>query len=60
VSLRSERHHPLRVLQKGEVLRVDGTQPRAVDVRIVAATNRVLREAIAAGRFREDLFSVSM
>jgi DNA-binding NtrC family response regulator len=46
----------LRVLQEGEVLRVGGTQPRKVDVRVVAATNRVLRDEAQAGRFRDDLF----
>jgi transcriptional regulator with PAS, ATPase and Fis domain len=39
-----------------EVLRVGGAEPRKVDIRIVAATNRPIREEIAAGRFREDLF----
>jgi len=46
----------LRVLQDGEVLPVGASKPIAVEVRVVAATNRVLREEVAAGRFREDLF----
>src|SRR6516225_5786055 len=46
----------LRVLQEGEVLRVGGTAPRKMDVRVVAATNRVIQDEIAAGRFRQDLF----
>jgi DNA-binding NtrC family response regulator len=46
----------LRVLQDGEVLPVGGSKPVAVEVRVVAATNRVLRDEVGAGRFREDLF----
>jgi DNA-binding NtrC family response regulator len=46
----------LRFLQEGEVLRVGGRQPIKVDVRVVAATNVRLREAIAAGKLREDLY----
>jgi two-component system response regulator HydG len=46
----------LRVLETGEVQRVGSLQPRAVDVRIVAATNRHLPHEVEAGRFRGDLF----
>ncbi len=46
----------LRVLQSGEYLRVGSTKVQKTDVRVVAATNRVLDEAIGEGRFREDLF----
>ena len=46
----------LRALQSGRIRRVGGRQEIAVDVRIVAATNRALEPMIAEGTFREDLF----
>jgi DNA-binding NtrC family response regulator len=46
----------LRVLQSGAFERVGGNQSIAVDVRIIAATNRPLEQAVAARQFREDLF----
>ncbi len=46
----------LRVLQENEFERVGGVETIQVDVRLVAATNRNLEEAIAQGRFREDLY----
>ncbi|MDR2132897.1 MAG: sigma 54-interacting transcriptional regulator [Clostridiales Family XIII bacterium] len=46
----------LQVLQEKEFTRVGGTEKQSVDVRIIAATNRDLREAIADKTFREDLF----
>jgi two-component system response regulator PilR (NtrC family) len=46
----------LRVLQEREIKAVGGTKSKPINVRIIAATNKVLEEEIRAGRFREDLF----
>jgi len=46
----------LRVLQEGEIERVGGNELILTDVRIIAATNRNLEEAVKKGKFREDLF----
>ncbi len=46
----------LRALQEGEIERLGDSQTRKVDVRVIAATNVDLRDEVAAGRFREDLF----
>lgn len=46
----------LRVLETGEYIPVGGTDIRKTDVRIVAATNLNIRQAISEGRFREDLY----
>ena len=47
--------HLLRFLQERQIVRVGGREPINVDVRVVSATNVRLRQAIAEGRFREDL-----
>ncbi len=46
----------LRVLQEKKVVAVGDTKETSVDARVVAATNRQLRQEVASGRFREDLF----
>ncbi len=46
----------LRVLENRAFFRVGGTQPIKVDVRVVAATNRNLRDAVQLGEFRDDLY----
>jgi Nif-specific regulatory protein len=46
----------LRVLQDGEIISVGDTRPEKVDVRVFSATNRDLKAAVAAGKFRADLY----
>lgn len=46
----------LRVIQEREIVRVGGNVPKKVDIRIIAATNKDLLQAIKRGEFREDLY----
>jgi transcriptional regulator with GAF, ATPase, and Fis domain len=46
----------LRIIQEGEFERLGASQTRRVDVRLIAATNRCLEQALQQGRFREDLY----
>ena len=46
----------LRVLESGEYIKIGDTKPTKVDVRIISATNRDLKEEIKRGNFREDLY----
>lgn len=46
----------LRAIQEKEILRVGGTSPIQIDVRLIAATHVNLEQAVAQGRFREDLY----
>jgi len=48
--------HFLRVLEEGEIYRIGETTPRKISFKLIAATNRDLREEVAEGRFRMDLF----
>ena len=46
----------LRAIEEREIIRVGGNTPHPIDVRIIAATNKDLKKAVAAGLFRQDLF----
>lgn len=46
----------LRVLQQRELIRIGGDKPISLDIRVIASTNKDLREEVRQGRFREDLF----
>ena len=46
----------LRVLEERQVMRIGGTRPRSIDVRLLSATNRNLEAEVASGSFRRDLF----
>lgn len=46
----------LRILESGEFMRVGGSEPKRVDVRVIAATNKDIEEAVSAKEFRADLY----
>jgi two-component system response regulator AtoC len=48
--------HLLRVLEEKEFTRVGGNEPIKVDVRVISATNKDMKQAVAKGQFREDLY----